>query len=132
MNYDNPKCPRSHDVSINYFLNSRKKQLQQACCCYKIYMSRTTKCLSKFWIRFIYGTGCPKKHWNSVKNWISSLLWISIVLPSFKSHNIIMYARVYFMKMVKNCKYVSIMSPQDEEWRRTSLLCLYTAIFLFY
>ena len=32
--------------SINYILNSRKKQLQQACC-YKIYMSRTTKCLSK-------------------------------------------------------------------------------------
>ena len=24
------------------------------------------------------------------------------------------------------------MSPQDEQWRRTSLLCLYTVIFLFY
>ena len=50
-----------------------------------------------------------------------------------------MSARVYFMKTVNGCKYVSIMSPQDEQWRRTSLLCLYTVkfitefvIFLFY
>ena len=43
-----------------------------------------------------------------------------------------MSARVYFMKTVNGCKYVSIMSPQDEQWRQTSLLCLYTAIFLFY
>jgi len=77
-------------------------------------------------------TGCPKKHGNSVTNWISSLLWISIVIPDFTSHNIIMSARVYFMKKVKDCKDVSIMSPQDEQGRRTSLLCLYTAIFLFY
>ena len=76
-------------------------------------------------------TGCPKKHGNSVTNSISSLLWISIVIPNFKSHNIIMSAWVYFMKRVKDCKDVSIMSPQ-EQWRRTSLLCLYTAIFLFY
>jgi len=41
-----------------------------------------------------------------------------------------MSARVYFMKRVKDCKDVSIMSPQDEQWRQTSLLCLYTAIFL--
>jgi len=75
---------------------------------------------------------CPKKHGNSVTNWISSLLWISIVTPNFKSHNIIMSARVYFMKRVKDCKDVFIMSPQDEQWRRTSLLCLYPAIFLFY
>ena len=27
------------------------------------------------------------------------------------------------MKRVKDCKDVSIMSPQDEQWRRTSLLC---------
>jgi len=39
-----------------------------------------------------------------VTNWISSLLWISIVTPNFKSHNIIMSAIVYFMKMVKDCK----------------------------
>ena len=38
-------------------------------------------------------------------------------------HNIIMSARVYFMKRVKDCEDVSIMSPQDEQWRRTSLLC---------
>ena len=42
-----------------------------------------------------------------------------------------MSARVYFMKRVKKCKDVSIMSPQDEQWRRTSLLCLYTEIFFF-
>ena len=77
-------------------------------------------------------TGCPKKHGNSVTNSISSLLWISIVIPNFKSHNIIMSARVYLMKRVKDCKDVSIMSPQDEQWIRTSLLCLYTVIFLFY
>ena len=77
-------------------------------------------------------TGCPKKHGNSVTNSISSLLWFSIVIPNFKSYNIIMSARVYFMKRVKYCKDVSIMSPQDEQWIRTSLLCLYTAIFLFY
>ena len=77
-------------------------------------------------------TGCPKKHGNSVTNLISSLLWISIVIPNFKSHNIIMSSRAYFMKRVKDCKDVSIMSPQDEQWRRTSLLCSYTAIFLFY
>ena len=43
-----------------------------------------------------------------------------------------MSARVYFMKSVKDCKDVSIMAPQDEQWIRTSLLCLYTVIFLFY
>ena len=55
------------------------------------------------------------------------LLWISIVIPNFKSHTIIMPARVYFMKTVNGCKDVPIMSPQDEQWRRrTSLLRLYT------
>ena len=44
--------------------------------------------------------GVPKKHGNSVTNWISSSLWFSIVIPNFKSHNIIMSARVYFMKRV--------------------------------
>jgi len=47
-------------------------------------------------------------HGNSVTNCISSLLWISIVIPNFKSHNIIMSARVYFLKRVKDCKDVSI------------------------
>jgi len=60
-------------------------------------------------------TGCPKKHGNSVTNSISSLLLISIVIPNFKSHNIIMSARVYLMKTVNGCKDVSIMSPQDEQ-----------------
>ena len=73
-----------------------------------------------------------QKNGNSVTNSKSSLLWISIVIPNFKTHNIIRSARVYFMKRVKDCEYVSIMSPQDEQWRQTSLLCLYTAIFLFY
>ena len=76
--------------------------------------------------------GVPKKHGNSVTNSISSFLWISIVTSNFKSQNIIMSARVYFMKKVKDYKDVSIMSPQDEQWIRTSLLCLYIVIFLFY
>ena len=54
--------------------------------------------------------GVPKKHGNSVTNLISSLLCISIVIPNFKSHNIIMSARAYFMKRVKYCKDVFIMS----------------------
>ena len=80
-------------------------------------------------ILLYFYTAFPKKLGNSVTNSISSLLWISIVIPNFKSHDIIMSARVYFIKRVKG---VSIMSLQDEQWRRTSLLCLYTAIFLFY
>ena len=60
-------------------------------------------------------TGCPNKHGNSVTKSISSLLRISIVIPDFKSRKIIMSARVYFMKRVKDCKDVSIMSPQDEQ-----------------
>ena len=36
------------------------------------------------------------------------------------------------MKTVNGCKDVSIMSPQDEKGRRTSLLCLYTAIFVLH
>ena len=51
-------------------------------------------------------TECPKKHGNLVTNWISSFLRISIVIPNFKSLNIIMSARVYFMKRVKDCKDV--------------------------
>ena len=66
-----------------------------------------------------------QKHGNSVTNSISSLLWISIAIPNFKSYNIIMSARVYFMKRVKACKDVSLKFPQDEQWRLTSLLCLY-------
>ena len=62
-----------------------------------------------------FSTGCPRKHGNSVTNSISSLLLISIVIPNFKSHNIVMSARVYFMKRVKDCEDVSIMSPQDEQ-----------------
>ena len=34
---------------------------------------------------------------------------------NFKSYNIILSARVYFMKSVKDCKDVSIMSPHDEQ-----------------
>ena len=41
---------------------------------------------------------------------IQSLLWIKIVIPNFKSHNISMPAKVYFMKRVNGCKDVSIMS----------------------
>ena len=45
---------------------------------------------------------------------IQSLSWFSIVIPDFKSHNIIMSAKVYIMKTVNGCKDVSIMSLQDE------------------
>ena len=45
-------------------------------------------------------------------NVISSLLRISIVLPDFKSHTIIMPARVYFMKTLNGYKDESIMSLQ--------------------
>ena len=38
-------------------------------------------------------------------NWI--FVWISIVIPNFKTNNIIMSAWVYFMKRVKDCKDVS-------------------------
>ena len=74
----------------------------------------------------------PKNMGIQWRIWKSSLLWISIVIPNFKSHNIIMSARVYLMKRVKDCKDVSIMSLQDEQWIRTSLLCLYLVIFLFF
>ena len=39
----------------------------------------------------------------------------SIVIPNFKSRNIIMSVRVYFIKKVKDCKDMSTMSPQDEQ-----------------
>ena len=38
--------------------------------------------------------------------------------------------RVYFMKRVNGCKDVSLMVPQDEQWRLASLLCLYNCNFL--
>ena len=61
-------------------------------------------------------TGCPKKHWNSVTNSISSLLWISIVIPNFKRNNIIMSARVYFMKTVKTVKMWSCVYNVSQQW----------------
>ena len=36
------------------------------------------------------------------------------LIPDFKSHNIIMSARVYFIIRVNSRKDVAIMSPQDE------------------
>jgi len=78
-------------------------------------MFQKGKLFLKFSYFICFTTGCLKKHGNSVTNWISSLLRISIVIPNFKSHNIIMSARSYFMNRVKDCKDVSIMSPQDEQ-----------------
>ena len=67
------------------------------------------------------GTRCPNKHGNSVKNLISSLLWISIVIPYNWNHNILMPAWVYFIKTVNGCRDV-YMSLQDElQCRRTSM-----------
>ena len=43
-------------------------------------------------------------------------IWhFDLVVPNFKSLNIIVSARVYFMKRVNGCKDVFIMSPQDEQ-----------------
>jgi len=42
-----------------------------------------------------------------------------------------MSAGVYLIKRIEDCKDVSIMSPKDEQWKRTSLLCLYSAIGKF-
>ena len=36
-------------------------------------------------------------------------------MPDFKSNNIVMSARVYFMKRGKDSKDLPIMSPQDEQ-----------------
>ena len=57
-------------------------------------------------------TGCPNKHGNSVNNSKSSSLRISIVISDCKSHNIIMSARVYFVKTVNGCKDEPIMSDK--------------------
>ena len=65
-----------------------------------------------------YDTGCPNKHGNSVTNSMSSLLLCYYVIICYY---VIMSARVYFMKRGNDCKDVSIMSPQYEQW-----------IFLFY
>ena len=69
-----------------------------------------------------------QKTWEFRTNSISSLLWVRIVLPNLKSHNI-MSARIYFLKTVKDCEDVSILPPQVEQQRRTSLLCMYTAMY---
>ena len=72
-------------------------------------------------------TGCPKKHGNSVTNLISSLLWISIVIPNFKTHNIIMSARVYFMKRVRRLRLgrqqLKAKTIIDREGLRIALNC---------
>ena len=44
----------------------------------------------------------------------SSLQRNNIVIPDFKSHNLIMSARVYFMKTVKGCDDVFLISLQGE------------------
>ena len=43
-----------------------------------------------------------------------------------------MSARVYTMKPVNGCKDMSIMSPQDEQWRRASLPCMFAVNFSLY
>ena len=49
---------------------------------------------------------------NSISSYVMNK---HIVVPNFKSHNIIMSARVYFMKTVNGCKDLIIMSPHDEQ-----------------
>ena len=55
-------------------------------------------------IMFIYWVS--QKTWEFSDEFDTSLLRISIAIPNFKSHNIIMSARVYFMKTVNGCKDV--------------------------
>ena len=76
-------------------------------------------------------TGCPKNMGIKWRFRYRLCCELALCYLIFNSDNIIMSARVYFMKRVKDSKYVSIMSSQDEQWRRISLLCLYTAIFCF-
>ena len=54
----------------------------------------------------IYIQGVPK---NMGIQWRIGyrLCYESIVIPNFKSHNIIMSAKIYFMNRVKDCKDVS-------------------------
>ena len=78
-----------------------------------------------------FSTGRPNKYGNSVTNSISSLTWIRIVIPNFESHNIIMSARVYFMKTVNGCKDVSLMSPQDKQWKDGQVYSVCILHFLF-
>ena len=57
-------------------------------------------------------------------NSISSLLLISIVMPNFKTHNI-MSARVYFIKRVKDCKDVSIcLRKMNSEDGKVYFVCI--------
>jgi len=74
-------------------------------------------------------TGFPNKQGNSVTNSRSSLLRISIVILDFKSHNLIMSARAYFMKTVHGCNNLSV-SLQDVQCRRVYLLCFFYCSFL--
>ena len=102
--------------TINAFFRATANHFLQKCC----FSSDLT--VNNIGINIFGYTGCPNKHGNSVTNSISSLLWISIVIQNFRSHNIIMSARVYFMKTVIGCKDVSIMSLQVEQWRRSMVL----------
>jgi len=58
---------------------------------------------------------------------LSSLLWISIVIPNFKTHNIIMSARVYFMKRVRRLRLgrqqLKAKTIIDREGLRIALNC---------
>ena len=55
-----------------------------------------------------------KKTWE-ISDAFDIVFVMNQVIPIFKSHSIIMSARVYFMKTVNGCKDVSIMSTQDEQ-----------------
>ena len=76
-------------------------------------------------MKLYLSTGCPKKHGNSVTNSISSLLWISIVIiPIFKSRNIIMSARVYFMQREKMYNVSAIWTVKTDKFVYCNLLVL--------
>jgi len=56
-----------------------------------------------------------QKTWEFSDEFDIVFVSISIVITNFKSHNIIMSARVYFIKRIKDCKDVFIMYPRDEQ-----------------
>ena len=58
--------------------------------------------------------GVPKT-WEFSDEFDIVFVKISIVIPNFEIHNIIMSAKVYFMKRVNGCKDVSIIFPQDKQ-----------------
>jgi len=94
------KAPKHHSLKAISWSRLKASGTKRAVPLKTLYLPNDLTCCPsnkrniQFTNRIKLNTGCPKKHGNSVTNSISSLLWISIVIPNFKSHNIIMSDRV--------------------------------------